>query len=349
MKVLHLPTNIASQMRVTVAALRELGIEARGLTGPSAVQNPAGLEILPRAPEGAAFLPKQTQNLKRAAMVLAAVEWADVVHWHYDAALPFAADLKLACLLGKKRFVEFWGSDIRDPEIEIPDNPYFAAAWASGEYECRDGESRENSHRTQRKFSRHGVRLLIGSPAMAKYISAEFFHEFEWTGQRIAMEDYLPVIPSANAARPLIVHAPTAPGAKGTKYILAAVEALRSEFDFDFQLIHGMTPQEARAWISRCDAFIDQLISGEYGVAATEAMALGKPVICYIKDSIRHCYPAHFPVVSANPDTITSVLRELLADGHLRRRTGELSRAWAEERHDARKAAQHLADLYAAA
>ena len=349
MKVLHLPTNIASQMRVTVAALREMGVEARGLTGISAVQNAAGLEILPRAPEGAGFLSRQTLNLKRAAIVLAAVEWADVIHWHYDTALPFAADLKLASLMGKKLFVEFWGSDIRDPEIEMADNPWFAQAWNSGEYECKASESRAWSWRTQGRFSRSGAKAMTGSPAMAKYLAPQFYPSFLWTSQRLPLDDYQPVFPAASSTRPLVVHAPTAPGVKGTKYVLAAVERLKTELDFDFQLIHGMTPQEARHWITSCDVFIDQLIAGEYGVAATEAMALGKPVICFIKESIREWYPDHFPIHSANPETVETVLRKLICDGPGRHQSGQRSRAWAEERHDARKVVAQIVNYYHAA
>ena len=348
MKVLHLPSNIASQMRVTVAALRDMGIEARGLTGPSSVQNAAGLEILPHAAPGASFFKRKATALHRAALIMEAITRADIVHWHYSAALPFAADLGTARLLGRKRFVEFWGSDIRNPEIEMADNPYFLRAWESGEYECRDGQSHGNSLRTQRQFSENGVQLLMGSPGMDQYISRTLFPQSRPTAQRVCLAEYEPSIPRAANTRPLVVHAPSAPGAKGTKFILAAVEKLRAEGDFDFQLVHGMTPLEALKWMSRCDVFVDQLIAGEYGVAAVEAMALGKPVICYMKPSLLSHYPAHFPIINANPDTIEEVLRTLLCNGPRRQVVGEASRAWAEERHDARKVVAQIVEHYQA-
>ena len=138
MKVLHLPANLASQMRVTVLAQRETGLEVRGLTGPSPVQNAAGLEVLPHAAPGASFLRRKATALRRAVRIMEAIAWADIVHWHYSAALPGAADLRAAQLLGRKRFVEFWGSDIRNPEIEFADNPHFVRSWDSGAYECRE-------------------------------------------------------------------------------------------------------------------------------------------------------------------------------------------------------------------
>jgi len=348
MKVLHLASNIASQMRVAVHTLREMGIEARGLTGPSPYQNATGLEILPRA-DGASFLRRKASALHRAAIIMKAMARADVIHWYGEPALPLAADLRTAAALGRKRFVEFWGSDIRDPELEMADNPHFARAWRGDEYECKPVESRAHSVAVQRRFAANGAVLLKVSAGVAQYVVPGLFPGSYGTAQRLLLEEYAPAAPSASAARPLVVHAPSAPGAKGTRFVLAAVERLRAECDFDFQLIHGLSPAEAREWMRRCDVFVDQLIIGEYGVAAVEAMALGKPVVCYIKPSLRpHC-PAHCPVISAAPDTIETVLRDLLQDGPRRRAAGEASRAWVEERHDARKVVARIAEYYQAA
>jgi glycosyltransferase involved in cell wall biosynthesis len=348
MKVLHLPSNMASQMRVTVHVLREMGIEARGLTGPSSVQNSAGLEILPRAEHGG-FFQRKLCGLRRAATVMNAISSADVIHWHGETALPMAADLRMAAALGRTCFVEFWGSDIRDPEIEFSDNPHFTRAWKSDDYECKPAESRAHSHRVQNRFAAAGAQLLNVSPGMAQYLVPGLFTRRHETAQRVLLEEYPVSIPSAYNSRPLVVHAPSAPGAKGTRFILAALEKLRAECDFDFKLIHGMTPLEAREWMSRCDLFVDQLIYGEYGVAAVEAMALGKPVVCYIKPSLRPHYPAEFPVINADPETIEEVLREWISDGPRRRAVGEASRARAEERHDARKIVARIAEYYQAA
>lgn len=346
MKVLHLPTNIASQMSVTVRALRAEGIDARGLSGGSLVQDGSGIELLPL--QGGPWPRRLWSALRRCGRISRAVAWADVVHWHYGPGLPGALDLKLARLLGRKRFVEFWGSDIRNPEIESAGNRWYAEAFADPNFECR-AESAENSRRVQSTFARAGARALIPSPGMAEYLMGGCFAVHERTAQRVCLEDYPPVYPEARAARPLLVHAPTAPVTKGSRYILAAVEKLWERFDFDFKLITGMPHAVAREWISRCDVFIDQVVAGEYGLAAVEAMALGKPVVCFIKPSLTGAYAPGLPVVNAAPDTVEQVLEELLADGPRRRRTGELSRAWVEAHHDARKIARQLIGIYQAA
>lgn len=119
--------------------------------------------------------------------------------------------------------------------------------------------------------------------------------------------------------RPLVVHAPTHRAAKGTGFILDAVEALmRDGVDFDFVLVENMTRDEARKLYQRADLLIDQLLAGWYGGLAVELMALGKPVVSYIRHDDLKFIPQEMardlPVVSADPGSILGVLRELLTN-----------------------------------
>ena len=108
---------------------------------------------------------------------------------------------------------------------------------------------------------------------------------------------------------------------------------------FEFDLIQGVSHDEAIARIAQCDLFVDQLLAGWYGGAAVEAMMLGKPVIAYIRASDCAWLPPDFrrdlPIISATPDTLAAVLHDLLARdrGFLRQR-GQESRRFAERYHD---------------
>jgi hypothetical protein len=128
MKVLHLPSNIASQTSVTVRALRDIGIEARGLVkSKHAIEDGSGIEVLPSKSAGRFSPMRILRKLSIGRSVLSAIRWADVIHWHYvGGVLPMDLDLKYIAFLNKARIVEFWGSDIRIPEIASADNPYTA-------------------------------------------------------------------------------------------------------------------------------------------------------------------------------------------------------------------------------
>ena len=86
-------------------------------------------------------------------------------------------------------------------------------------------------------------------------------------------------------------------------------------------------------------------------IVAIEAMALGKPVVTYLKDDAvrlsEEAYGLRVPIVSATKDTLVERLRPLVESPAERRRVGAESRAYAEQVHDADRIAERLLDLYA--
>ncbi len=163
------------------------------------------------------------------------------------------------------------------------------------------------------------------------------------------------IVQQETAIVPLVLHAPSHRGAKGTRFILEAVEQLRAErISFDFILVEGMSNAEARRLYERADLIIDQLLAGWYGGLAVEAMALGKPVICYLRRTDLSLIPKamreELPIIEAQPATVQGVLRDWLTHrrGDLRQ-TGARSRAYVEHWHDPSAIATRLAGDYRAA
>ncbi len=154
-------------------------------------------------------------------------------------------------------------------------------------------------------------------------------------------------------SRPLVVHAPSHRGAKGTRYVLDAVRRLQDEqVPFEFLLVENLSIQEAREAYARADLLVDQLLAGWYGGLAVELMALGKPVICYLREGDLHFIPPGMrqalPLINADPATIYTVLKEWLTTrrGDLPE-VGRRSRAYVEQWHDPLKIAATLKSDYA--
>jgi glycosyltransferase involved in cell wall biosynthesis len=158
--------------------------------------------------------------------------------------------------------------------------------------------------------------------------------------------DFEPVYPDPAVARPLVVHASTAPIGKGTPAVLAAIERLRGTVDFEFVLLERVPRPEALATIARADVYLDQFMIGTHGSAAVEAMAMGKPVVGYLSPALAAGYPAEIPLVSASQESLADVLGELLRDGSRRHELGHRSRAYAEQHHDAVRLAEELRAVY---
>jgi glycosyltransferase involved in cell wall biosynthesis len=153
---------------------------------------------------------------------------------------------------------------------------------------------------------------------------------------------------------PVILHAPSHRGVKGTNHVLDVVSRLKREgLAIDFRLVEGVPQAEARRIYERADLLIDQLLCGWYGGLAVEFMALGKPVICYIREGDLKFVPEQMrkdlPVINATPTTIYGVLKEwLTVRRHELEGIGRRGRAYVERWHDPLKIAAKLKGEYEA-
>ena len=333
MKVLHLPTEIAGQANLSAQGLREIGVHASNTARP----NPFGypVDIDPRI----TWLPF-LKNTRDPWLFFRWLEDFDLFHYHKSPYLPLGLDVRVLRRKHKPFVVEFWGSDIRLQELEQQRNPYFV------------GDNADNQKRKLARllFWSELTDEVIFSDHSADIFLKPYFKKIHIVGQRVDTRRYIPHYPSPLTRCPKIMHAPSVKAVKGTKHVTRALENLKKAgLDFEYIEVSGVSHKEAVQIYSQADIIIDQLMLGSHGAFACEAMALGKPVICYILDELLGTYPDGFPIVNANPDTITAVLEELLCSPEKRYEIGMKSRAYAEKVHDIRVVAQKLLAIYGAA
>jgi len=153
-------------------------------------------------------------------------------------------------------------------------------------------------------------------------------------------------VPPSDRPRPLVVHAPSNREKKGTRWVIEACDQL----DVDLDVVEGVPHDVARERYARADIVVDQLNAGWHGVFALESMALGKPVVTYLKPDVVEIsaqgYGIRLPVVPATKETLVDVLRPLVEQPALRRELGAASRAYVEQVHDIDRVADRLVDLY---
>ena len=154
------------------------------------------------------------------------------------------------------------------------------------------------------------------------------------------------VAPPSDSPRPLVVHAPSDRAKKGTEWVIEAC----AQLPVDLDIVEGVPHEEARARYRRADIVVDQLQAGWHGVFALESMALGKPVVTYLKPDVversAQGFGIRIPIVPATRDTLVEALRPLVEQPTLRRELGARSRAYVEQVHDIDRVADRLLDLY---
>jgi hypothetical protein len=192
----------------------------------------------------------------------------------------------------------------------------------------------------QLRYARGADARIVGS-----YDALRWVPDAHVVPPGLNLREYTPA-PPEERPRPVVVHAPSSRRRKGTEQVVEACEGLDVELD----IVEGLTHDDARRHYQRADIVVDQLNAGWYGIFALEAMALGKPVLSYLRpeavQETERALDAHVPIVPITKATLRERISELTASPDERQRIGASSRAYVEHVHDADRGADRLIEIY---
>lgn len=237
-------------------------------------------------------------------------------------------EMPLLKLLGKKIVVSAFGGDVRVQRITQALGPYNCCMDCTQQRVaciCDEDLARRNLAHVRRYAD---VTLSMGD--MIEYTPGSRNDGFYWA---IDLKKW-PFVGVSLTSRPVkVVHAPNHAQFKGTRFLLDAIRQLQAEgHPVELTLVQGLSIEEAMETYKQADIIADQFIIGWHGNFAVEGMALGKPVIAYIRKPEAYL-PAGLecPIVSANPDTLKQALITLIGDPQRRYELGIKGRRFVEQ------------------
>ena len=137
---------------------------------------------------------------------------------------------------------------------------------------------------------------------------------------------------------------------KGTGYIREAVEKLQQEgYAVEFMFFDKVSHNDLKYYQVQADIVVDQIYCGWYGSTGVECLALGKVVITYVNPAVEELLRnegRENPVISASPDNIYEVLKELVTNKQMRQEYEKRARQYAEKYHDYRIVQKRLSGFY---
>lgn len=152
--------------------------------------------------------------------------------------------------------------------------------------------------------------------------------------------------PAGGSDVPVVVHAPSKPGVKGTEHIDPVLARLDDEGVITYQRIQGVPHDQMPGVLRNADMLVDQFGLGSYGVAACEAMAANCTVISHVTDTVRRIVEDEtglsLPIVEADPRTLEHTIRALASDAALREEHARQGLAYVSAVHDGRRSARIL-------
>lgn len=243
----------------------------------------------------------------------------DIFHFHfhfqYRSILPFGVDVLLWKALGKKVIIHHRGLDIR----------FIGELWM---------------------YSKFADKIFVSTPDLLEWSPSAI-----WIPNPIDLEkfSYVGVENKSESEEIIIVHASSNRMIKGTEHVIKAINKLNEEgYKINFILVENMNRNKATEIYKNADIVIDWINPkfGIYGMVSIESMALGKPVICSIKQNLMNKYFKGLPIFNSDPSNLSENLRILIEDYDLRKELGERGRKYVEEMHDAVKVTRRIDELY---
>lgn len=234
----------------------------------------------------------------------------DILHFHASSLHLMGLDLVIWKFLGKKVVLHYHGSEIRNKKQPL--------------------------------FHKYFVdKYVVSTPDLLAFVPNSI-----WLPNPVDTKKYLFVEPNQQAHKLRILHAPSKRSLKGTEYVLQAIEKLKTEgYDAELILLENVPHDVVLKEIELSDIIVDQLIIGWYGMFSIEAMCMGKPVLCYIRQDLSERY-TELPILNTTPKSIYVNLIELIENPERRIKLGSQGRRYIEQIHDSREITKRLIDIY---
>lgn len=211
---------------------------------------------------------------------------------------------------------------------------------------CDSEAGKSNISRLQ---ANHAVLFSMGD--MTEYTPGSRNDLFYWPLDLKGMHanSLEPSSSSVAACRRLrVVHAPNHREFKGTRYLEEAIRSLQEEGELiDLILVENLPNREALEVYRTADVIFDQCLIGFHGYFALEAMALGKPVMCYIRKPKEYLlHPDECPIINTSIDTLKDDLRRLISSRDELDSLGRRGRQYVERYFSREAFASRLREAY---
>lgn len=353
-RVLHCPTNVGNQPWVLSRYEREVGLDSDLVVNYGTWLGYPADKVLGRQGKRTIY-----DVLRRFLFGFSAPLRYDALHYYFGRSLlywddwpalpgwPFL-DLKMAKALGKPVFMTLQGCDIRVAAESNRLCRYTPCAKGA----CEVYETCLSNYDAKRVFLAEKVlplcdKVFYLNPELGHYVKKGHFLPYSNVDLSA-----INVVCRPDTARsvPKIVHAPSNGPIKGTPLILEALERLKEHFDFELILVQGLPHEQAMEIYRDADLAIDQVLAGWYGGVAVEWMAMGTPVLSYIREQDLGFVPSsmreELPIRNIRPDRLLEDLIKIFRRRAEWRAWGRASRKYVERWHNPKIIAGAMSDAY---
>jgi len=274
----------------------------------------------------------------------------DIFNYFYDRGLLLSdnryginpEELDLLVKSGKRLYTYAYGADVRTREITLQlGSPNLCQGCPEpGKYCICTTEMLEASLR--RLEGRATAQIAMGD--MIAYVpGCRDMHYWPIDAERF--------VARSSTFRPgdtlRIAHAPNHDHFKGTHLLVQAIDRLIKEGEkIELVSVQGVSNKKVIELFGTSHVVADQFVAGFHGYTALEAMAMAKPVLCFLRSDQMMIDPLTCPIINTRPDEIYAVLKKCLRGELDLQAIGQSGRSYVEKYYSLEAVAARLGNLY---
>ena len=260
-------------------------------------------------------------------------------------------ELAVYKFLGIQVFFWTYGGDVRVREATLtlgePNCCTFCPAVGT-QCVCTNNRAAYNRETIRRYATAH---FSMGD--MIHYTPGSRNDVFFWPVDLLAQQGskYEPSYPDVASPGPVkIVHAANHRAFKGTHLLIQAIDELRSQgVAVELVLVEGVPNHIALAQYRAADVIFDQCLIGFHGYFALEGMALGKPVMSFLRLPSAYVLAAdECPIINTSISTLKEDVLKLCGNRANLRELGVRGRRYVEKYYTIEAVSRRMASAYAA-
>lgn len=237
------------------------------------------------------------------------------------------------------------GSDIRLPSAHArreADSPFAGGRYADG------AALEETAARNLALAQTSGLPSFVSTPDLLALVPGA-----TWLPVVVDPADWRASSgPVLERARPVVVHAPSRAGLKGSDLIEDTMARLHDEGVVEYRQLAGVAHADMPRVYGDADIVLDQFSLGIYGVAACEALAAGRVVVSHVDAGVRATVRAltgeELPILQSRAGDLEATIRDILQDRDAHRARAAFGPAFVTAVHDGRRSADALAGFLGA-
>jgi hypothetical protein len=258
----------------------------------------------------------------------------DVNAWDISAGF---ADILALQQSGRGVALVIHGSEARRPADHI-------ARYAHSPF-ARPEHAEETQTRTRITDAVHAaiadldIPILVTTPDMLDFVPGSI-----WLPLVVGPTSFTPGRRLFESHVPVVMHAPSAGPLKGSEFIDGSLKELERQGLIEYRRLNQVPPSLVASYLRDADIVVDQVVLGNPGVLAAQAMACGRVVVAHLSDEVRDRFDTPTPVIEATPDTLGETIHRLIADQDAAAAAGAAGPEFTRLHHDGERSARVLLD-----